>query len=270
MLKHFFEIYDELALWEHISMERMLGEVPKINSHASRFNVLSKQKLKHPNSHLKLRHLLHIRGIRLHILPLTTPSIAFEKNVCGVQYAFTSYLAARFAADYQAIMYIDGDSAVIEHNNRLLKEILYKRFFSPKSNKCVGHRFRLLEQFVKPEDESNDRVLECSRQLSTNQTKWNYVNRHCNLKKGHIAVRADSIFEFNVHHPDTLREYLLQGVQDCIMPGNEETKEYFFGHEEVVQIHLRNRKRKAVCTCFTEVQENDENESNEENDTSRG
>lgn len=49
----FFEIYDELALWEHISMERMLGEVPKINSHASRFNVLSKQKLKHPNSHLK-------------------------------------------------------------------------------------------------------------------------------------------------------------------------------------------------------------------------
>lgn len=211
--------------------------------------------------------MLHIRGIRLHILPLTTPSIAFEKNVCGVQYAFTSYLAARFAADYQAIMYIDGDSAVIEHNNRLLQEILYKRLFSLKSSKCVGHRFRLLEQFVKPEDESNDRVLECTRQLSTNQTKWNYVNRHCNLKKGHIAVRADSIFEFNVHHPDTLREYLLQGVQDCIMPGNEETKEYFFGHEEVVQIHLRNRERKAVCTCFTEVQDNYGSESNEDKGT---
>merc|ERR1712032_1419095 len=88
----FFEIYDELAHWEHVSIERMLGEVPKINSHKSQFNVLSKQKLKHPNSHLKLRHLLHIRGIRLHILPLTTPSIAFEKKRlwCSVCLYFVS------------------------------------------------------------------------------------------------------------------------------------------------------------------------------------
>jgi len=199
-----------------------------------------------------LKDLLLLRGIKIHMIPLSTPSIAFEKSVCGVQYAFTSYLAARFAADYHVMMYIDGDTALIERS-KTMQEIYYKRFFSEKSTRCVGHRFRLLEQYVNPKDDNTDKVLQCLDDLATDPRRWAYVVKNCHLKEGHIVARTDSIYEFNVHHPDTDEDFLPTGLKSCITPGNEETDEYFLTESEIVQVHLRDRERKPECACFAEI-----------------
>ena len=205
-------------------------------------------------SDVTLMEVLRQREIKIHIVPIVTPSMAFEKNVCGGQYTFTAYLAARFAADYQVMMYIDGDTAMVEHgkndSSSTLQSILYDRFFSNKSSKCSGHRLRLIEQYVKPADESVERVLQCTHDLSSDTKKWKYAMENCHLKEGHIVARTDSIYALSVHHPDTLPGYLPKGVEDCITKGNKETDRYFLKASEFVQLHLRNRERKPECACF--------------------
>lgn len=68
-----------------------------------------------------------------------------------------------------------------------------------------------------------------------------------------MVARTDSIHEFNIHHPDTLKKFMTKGVRDCITPGNKETDEYFLTQDEIVQIHLKDRERKKECTCFADV-----------------
>jgi hypothetical protein len=131
-----------------------------------------------------------------------------------------------------------------------LQTVLYNRFFSKQSTKCAGHRLRLIEQYVKPENESIQKVLQCTQDLSSDRVKWKYAMENCHLKEGHVVARSDSIYAFSVHHPDTLPDYLPTGVEDCITPGNEETDRYFLKESEFVQLHLRNRERKPECTCF--------------------
>jgi len=210
---------------------------------------MSGKKLMRAKLDLTLMELLRIRKIKIHIVPITTPSMAFERNVCGGQYSFAPYLAARFSADYQVVMFIDGDTAMVE-SSETLQTVLYKRFFSKESTKCAGHRLRLIEQYVKPENENIEKVLQCTQNLSSNREKWNYAMENCHLKEGHIVARTDSIFAFSVHHPDTLPNYLPKGVEDCITPGNKETDRYFLKESEFVQLHLRNRERKPECACF--------------------
>ena len=185
------------------------------------------------------------------MIPIITPSLVFEKSVCGGQYTFAPYLAARYAADYQVIMFIDGDTAMVEGNNkRTLNEMLYDRFFSKDSSKCAGHRMRLIEQYVKPENNNLEKVLQCTQDLALDKNKWKYAMENCHLKEGHIVARSDSIYAFNVHHPDTLKQYLPEGVEDCITPNNAITPRYFLSEDEFVQLHLRDRERKAECACF--------------------
>jgi len=199
---------------------------------------------------MTLMDLLRLRGVKIHVVPITTPSMVFEKSVCGGQYSFAPYLAARFAADYQVMMFIDGDTAMVEKGAQTIQSTLYDRFFSKNSSKCAGHRLRLIEQFVKPEDETIDRVLQCAHDLTSNPKKWEFAMKNCHLKEGHIVARTDSIYAFSVHHPDTLSEYLPEGVEDCITPGNKETDRYFLKESEFVQLHLRDRERKPECACF--------------------
>ena len=201
------------------------------------------------NTDMTLMELLRYRQIKIHMVPIVTPSLAFEKSVCGGQYPFATYLAARYAADYHAIMFIDGDTAMVEKSSTL-QSVLYDRFFSKNSSKCAGHRLRLIEQYVKPEDDNTERVLACSEDLSSNKAKWDYAMKNCHLKEGHIVARTDSIYAFSVHHPDTLPGYLPKGVVDCITPGNKEDDRYFLKESEFVQLHLRDRQRKAECACF--------------------
>ena len=206
--------------------------------------------LEDSSQELTLKDVLRLRGIQIQIVPLATPSITFERNVCGGQYAFTSYLAARFAPDYHVMMYIDSDTAMMEQS-ATLQEILYKRFYSKDSSKCAGHRFRLIEQYVKPEDDTTDRVLQCTKELTSDAKKWEYAMNNCHLKEGHIVARTDSIWEFNVHHPDTNELYVPKGINDCVTAGNIENDRYFLKSDEIVQLHLRDRLRKDECTCFT-------------------
>lgn len=203
-------------------------------------------------SSMTLLELLRIRSMKIHIVPIITPSLVFEKTVCGGQYSFSPYLAARYAADYQVIMYVDGDTAMIEGSNkRTLNEIIYDRFFGPNSSKCAGHRMRLIEQYVKPEYNNIETVLQCTQYLALDKKKLQYALNNCHLKEGHIIARTDSVYAFSVHHPDTLAGYLPEGVEDCITPGNAVTPRYFLGEDEFVQLHLRDRERKTECACFS-------------------
>jgi hypothetical protein len=148
-------------------------------------------------------------------------------------------------------MYVDGDTAMIEGNNkRTLNEIIYDRFFGQNSSKCAGHRMRLIEQYVKPEYNNIEKVLQCTQNLALDKKKWQYALKNCHLKEGHIVARTDSVYAFSVHHPDTLANYLPEGVEDCITRGKTVTPRYFLGEDEFVQLHLRNRERKAECACF--------------------
>lgn len=212
---------------------------------------------------MTLMELLRLRNMKIHMVPIITPSLVFEKTVCGGQYTFTPYLAARYSADYQVIMFIDGDTAMIESSNkRTLNEILYDRFFGEKSTKCAGHRMRLIEQYVEPEYNSNEGVLQCTQDLALNEKKWQYALNNCQLKEGHIVARTDSVYAFDVHHPHTLADYLPEGVDDCIFPDSwtklqdalsdniPYAERYVLGEDEFLQVHLRDRKRKEECACF--------------------
>ena len=215
---------------------------------------------------MTLVELFRIRNLNIHVVPIITPPSVFHKTVCGGQYTFLPYLAARYAADYQVIMYMDGDTALIEgssssnnnnnNNNekrtrKKINEILYDRFFSTNSSKCAGHRMRLIEQYVKPEYHNNiEKVLQCTEDVALDEKKWNYAMRNCHLKSGNIVARTDSIHSFSIHHPDTLPDYLPGGVEDCITPGNAINSRYFLGEDEFVQVHLRDRERKPESACF--------------------
>jgi hypothetical protein len=216
---------------------------------------------------MTLLELLRIRNIKIHMVPIITPPLVFEKTVRGGQYTFAPYLAARYSADYQVIMFVDGDTAMVESSNkRTLNEILYDRFFGRKSSKCAGHRMRLIEQYVKPEYNNNEAVLQCTQNLALDKENWQYALKNCHLKEGHIVARTDSVYAFSVHHPDTLVDYLPEGVEDCIPQSTfedqkamledsntyESVSRYYLGEDEFVQLHLRDRERKAECACFFE------------------
>ena len=208
------------------------------------------KKLRVPsNGEMTLMDLLRHRKIKIRVVPIITPSLLIEKTVCGGQYVFTNYLAARYSADYQVIMFLDGDTAVLEKSEKL-QSVLYDRFFSSKSSKCAGHRIPMIEQYVSAEYDNTEGVLACTADITSDMSKWNYAMRNCDLKEGHIVARTDSIFAFNVHHPDTLPKYVPTGVEDCITPGNKRDNRYFLTETEFVQLHLRDRQRKEECTCF--------------------
>ena len=245
---------------------RVFGNAGKLDDQdlipISSMNLMNSNSSQSP---MTLLELLRLRNIKIHMVPIITPSLVFEKTVCGGQYSFAIYLAARYSADYQVIMYVDGDTAMIEGNNeRTLNEILYDRFFGRKSSKCAGHRMRLIEQYVKPEYNNNESVLQCTQSLALDKRKWQYALKNCNLKEGHIVARTDSVYAFNVHHPDTLPDYLPEGVKVCIIRGgwnrqkaaldngtiDEYAPGYFLGEDEFVQLHLRDRERKTECACF--------------------
>lgn len=174
-------------------------------------------------------------------------------------YSFAPYLTARYAADFQLMMYADGDTAMIENSDghdHTLQQMLFKRFFASDSDhidigtktKRAGHRVRLIEQYVKP---GNDSVLQCTEDLATDKAKWNYAMENCEIAAGNIVARSDSIYALNVHHPETLPvAYLPRDDEDCSLVNSNAHESYFLGTNEFVEIHLRNRMRKEECTCF--------------------
>ncbi len=243
------KVADLYPIYGYVFQEQQIADLQSMDLIPMSRMTESRYNLRYDND-LTLMELLRHRQIKIHMVPVVTPSMVFAKTVCGGQYQFATYLSARYAADYHAIMFIDGDTAMMEQSSTL-KSVLYDRFFSQNSSKCAGHRLRLIEQYVKPEDDTTEQVLACTADLVSNPSKWEYAMQNCHLKEGHIVARTDSIHAFSVHHPDTLEtKYLPEGVQDCITPRNRVDDRYFLKESEFVQLHLRNRLRKDECTCF--------------------
>ncbi|GFH59601.1 hypothetical protein CTEN210_16077 [Chaetoceros tenuissimus] len=221
-----YKVYGERVFGSTGSMELLLEKV-LIPMDKMRPNPNVKSSSVSFQSSMTLMELLRIRNIRIHIIPIITPSIVFEKTVCGGQYTFMTYLAARYAADYQVIMFLDSDTAIVE-----------------------GHRMRLIEQYVKPENNNIEKVLQCTQDLALDKNKWKYAMENCHLAIGHIVARSDSIYALSVHHPDTLPEYLPKGVDNCITPHGVISDRFYIREDEFVQLHLRDRERQAECACF--------------------
>eukprot|EP00569_Conticribra_weissflogii_P009062 CAMPEP_0171364650 /NCGR_PEP_ID=MMETSP0879-20121228/4157_1 /TAXON_ID=67004 /ORGANISM="Thalassiosira weissflogii, Strain CCMP1336" /LENGTH=808 /DNA_ID=CAMNT_0011872045 /DNA_START=142 /DNA_END=2568 /DNA_ORIENTATION=+ len=219
----------------------------------------------HAFTDMTLMQLLRLRKINILMVPVLTPSPLFEQSVCGGQYQFATYLAARYSADYHVIMFIDGDTSLLERPQtqplpssssstqlkRTQQQIYYDRFFSPThSTQCAGHRYQLIEQYVPPSHDTDEHLLQCTHDLLSHPKKWKFAMKNCHLKEGHIVGRTDAIYAYSVHHPDTLKGYAPIGVEDCISPGNTWSERYYLLESEMVQIHLRDRERKKECTCF--------------------
>lgn len=201
------------------------------------------------NDDLTLMEVLRLRKMKIHVVPLTTPALALEKSVCGAQYAFAPYIAARFAADYHVILYADSDAVVIE-SSETLQDIFYERFFANgRTQICAGHRFRIMENFVKPEDENTDRLLQCVEENLLDKRRLSSIVENCqDLKPGHIVGRTDSISSFDVHHVRA-GTHLPRGVEDC----SDNDSKLLLDVKEVFELHLRGRQRKGVCTCFASL-----------------
>ena len=64
----------------------------------------------HLNETLTLLDFMRLRNTKITIIPLPTPSLAFQTLLCGGQYGYASYILARFAADFHVVQYFDGDA----------------------------------------------------------------------------------------------------------------------------------------------------------------
>lgn len=202
-------------------------------------------------ANVTLRDLLSARNIRIHLTPYIAPAISALNTVCGEQYGFATYLAARYAADFDAILFGDGDTVFLEapSKNESIPSTFFNKLFSNSSPKCVGHRIQMYEQHVPPKDEKTlSRVLQCSNDVRNDPEKWRYTIENCQLAKGNIVARTDSVLAFYVHQPFTLDEYITPGLHNC--KGQRHYSEYMIKESDIVQVHLRNRMRKEECSCF--------------------
>merc|ERR550539_170791 len=66
-----------------------IDEMKKLN----RIPISDMDKVPRNKNDITLMELLHIREIKIMLVPLATPASAFERSVCGGQYTFTPYLA---------------------------------------------------------------------------------------------------------------------------------------------------------------------------------
>lgn len=194
---------------------------------------------------ITMLELLSMRKIKILLVPILTPSLVFEKSVCGGQYPFATFLSARFSADYHAIIYRDGDTALLE-KSETLQSIIYRRLFSNESSKCVGHRMQLIEHYLKPNDRDTQKVLQCIGELTSDPGKWEYSMKNCALAAGHIVARTDSVYSMNVHIPTTLSHYLPKGIKDCT---SKNKGSFLLKETDLVELHLRDRQRKEKCKC---------------------
>ena len=204
------------------------------------------------NDHLPpdttLEEVLRLRKIKVHVFPYLAQSMVSEKAVCGGQYAFGFYIAARYAADYHVMMYLDGDT-ILQEQSKTVPEAMYDRLFGQGNSKiCVGNSFHLVEQYVSPENDSPERVLECAHDLHLDVARRKSLVEECAWDQGHVVARSDSVHEFSVHFVGTLSNYLPSGVHNC----HPRHSGYKFLESEMVQVHLRNREKKPECACFVD------------------
>mmetsp|Transcript_7389 Transcript_7389/g.15197 ORF Transcript_7389/g.15197 Transcript_7389/m.15197 type:complete len:711 (-) Transcript_7389:273-2405(-) len=197
---------------------------------------------------ITLMDLMRLRKMKIILLPVPTPSFIIEKTVDAGKYSFGPYIAARYAADYHVMMLVDGDTTLIE-KNQTLQSVFYDRFFSEKSSRCAGHIIQVLEQYAEPSDNIEGPLLECTHDVSSNPQKWDYIMKNCRVQEGHIVARTDSIYSLTANHPDTLPEYTPIGVEDCVTTGQDWERSHLLDNE-VVELHLRDRKKKKECACF--------------------
>lgn len=197
---------------------------------------------------ITLMELMRLRKMKIILVPVPTPSFIFEKTVDAGKYSFGPYIAARYAADYHVMMFVNGDSTLIE-KNETLQSIFYDRFFSEKSSRCAGHIFQSLERYAKSSDNTEGPLLECTHDVSSNPQKWDYMMKNCRLQEGHIVARTDSIYLLSANHTDTLPEYTPIGVENCVTTGHDWERSHLL-ENEVVELHLRDRMKKEECACF--------------------
>ena len=182
-------------------------------------------------------------NVSVRLTPVAMSEQAFRTMICGGQYGFTSYMLARFAPEFQVVLYLDGDATLLEapSGGRSLRNVLYDRMFV--NEKCVNQRFHLIESYVSPSEAH--RVMQCALQVQQNVTQFHQMVEQCEVAFGHIAARADSAITMDVHHVQIEKELLMPGLQDC---ASDDTK-FKVPTSDFIELHLSPKKKKPECAC---------------------
>ncbi len=165
------------------------------------------------------------------------------------QYAWDAWIVARFAADFQVMMYFDGDAEPLRllpgggaHN---LREFVFQAMFGQYH--CASFRLPLVNQFLNV-DAGNPRDYDmvCASRLIQDTARFDHAISHCIKGQGNAFGRTDSIHQFDVHFGD-------------IMPGEDATKGTTKWCWEIsreigmrqgfVEIHLTTRHDWDHCKC---------------------
>ena len=195
---------------------------------------------------ISLSDLMRLQQIQLCIVPLPTPAIAFDRLLISGQYAFSSYIVARYSADYHAMMYFDGDAAPIlsPNTNSTLLDLIYRTLYRKN---CDGVQFSLVELSIPNRDSSPDRILQCIRQFYRSSDKdWRSTVSSCKLSYGNILGRTDVLRALSVHYVDTYEENLNSDVVGCA--GKDFMNDDML-LDESVELHLTAKQRPPTCTC---------------------
>lgn len=192
---------------------------------------------------LTVEHFMRIQRIQLRIVPLPTPALAFERLLISGQYAFNSYIAARYSADHHALMYFDGDAVplVMSHLNQSLIEIMYQTLYGAVKS-CRGVQFSLIELSIPQHYSSPDDVFRCIKKFyEVSDDAWDLMYSTCKQSYGNILARSDEVRSMSVHYVDTFGTGHIEGTVECtgldILQNSS------------IELHMTMKKRPAHCTC---------------------
>ena len=194
-----------------------------------------------------LSHLLSARSISITLVPLPTPALSFKTLLIGGQYAFTSYIVARYSADFHAMMYFDGDAVPLDNPKvaKSLKEAIYYLFFTNREWSAPGRRFALVEYSVKNRFKRPTGYQQCFQQYFEDametQSDWSEKIDKCGKAMGNVVARCDSIEALDIHYASTDPELLPSeiGIEDTeIVPDD-----YF------IELHMTTKSRRQECLC---------------------
>lgn len=194
--------------------------------------------------HLTLNHLMLAVNLEICIVPLPTPALAFEKLLISGQYAFSSYMAARYSAVFDVLVYFDGDAvpSLGPSAQGSLLDIFFETFFGREAHNCHGAQLTLVEWSIPTELSTPDSIVRCVEQFhERTRHNWTRGVQDCVQAYGNIAARGDSVQAMSVHYVDVNPEYLPQGVKYC--PG------FALHRDKIVELHLTKKKRPSECTC---------------------
>lgn len=204
---------------------------------------------------LTLGEVLEKRQIQIKVIPFPIrPSLFGTVRQMG-QHAFGAWLGVRFSPEYHVLMYIDSDAIpfLTKKQSSSLQQAIYNRMFRP-SLPCVNQRFQALEYaFLSSQPPQKSLVpteLACIHRLLSDSVVFNRTIKYCTRYQGHVLARCDAMGMMYMHnnYAKSWLGDLPPQTQFCPSQPFEDSQ-VLFPTDEIVEIHLRSKRRGNRCIC---------------------